>query len=145
MSGSKFTDRQTERELARLSVSAIKGDREEDKENPQTVLSNLAGHVDAKQGTAYLSQISFQVPGAHAFLQGTFNLIDYRSDLNGVLVTKGDVADATNGFKSSLVKAISPFFKKKSKAKIVPFKITRAYGETAISLNPGSKKKPQPD
>lgn len=145
VSGSKFTNRQTEREIARLSVSATKGDKEEDKENPPTVLSKLTGHVDAKEGIAHLSQISFQVPGAHAFLQGTFNLIDRYSDLTGVLVTKGDVADATNGFKSFLVKAITPFFKKERKAKIVPFKITGPYGKTAISLNLGSKKKQQPD
>lgn len=145
VAGSKFTDKQTERELARLSVSAVKGDKEEDKENPQTVLSNFTGHVEAKQGTAYLSQISFQVPGAHALLEGTFGLMDHNTNLHGVLVTKGDVADATNGFKSFLVKAISPFFKKKKHAKMVPFKITGPYGKTTISLNIGSKKKQQPD
>ncbi len=140
MAGSKFTDRQTERELARLSVSAIKGDKEEDKENPQTVLSNVTGGVSAEQGTAHLSQISFRVPGAHATLDGTFGLINHRVDLQGVLITKGDVADATTGFKSFLVKAISPFFKRKQHVKVVPFKITGPYGHTNISLNLSKKK-----
>ena len=141
MGGSKFTNKQTERELARLSVSAIKGDKEEDRENPQTVLSDVTGQVNAGQGTAHLSHISFQVPGAQASLEGTFGLIDHRANLHGVLVTKGNVSDATTGFKSFLVKAISPFFKKRRHAKIVPFKITGPYGKTSISLNLESKKK----
>jgi hypothetical protein len=140
MAGSKFTDKQTERELARLSVSAVKGDKEEDKENPQTVLSNVTGIVTAGQGTAHLSQISFRVPGAHATLDGTFGLINHRVDLQGVLLTKGDVSHATTGFKSFLVKAISPFFKKKRHVKRVPFKITGPYGKTSITLNLQSKK-----
>jgi hypothetical protein len=139
--GSKFTNRQTERELARLSVRAVKGDKDEDKENPQTVLSNLTGEVNAENGTAHLSQISFSVPGAHATLNGTFGLIDHRADFRGVLMTTGEVSDATTGFKSFLVKVISPFFKKKQHVKTVPFKITGPYGHTNVSLNLGSKKK----
>ena len=136
---SKFTDRQTERELARLSVSAIKGDKEEDRENPQTVFSDVAGQVNATDGVAHLSHISFSVPGAKALLSGTFSLMNYQTNLQGVLITKGNVADATTGIKSLFVKVLTPFFKKKHRVKAVPFKITGPYGHTSIALNPGSK------
>ncbi len=138
---SKFTDKQTERELARLSVSAVKGDKEEDRENPQTVLSDVTGQVNASDGIAHLLHVSFKMPGAQASLDGTYTLTDYRTNLYGVLVTTGNVSDATTGVKSVLVKVITPFFKKRHHAKVVPFKITGPYGKTSISLNPGSKKK----
>jgi hypothetical protein len=141
VAGSKFTSPRTERELARLSVSAVKGDKEENREDPQTVLSDLTGEVNAGNGTAHLSHISFRVPGAHAKVDGTFGLIDHRADLRGILITKGEVSDATNGFKSFLVKAITPFFRRKQHVKLVPFKITGPYGHTSVSLNLGSKKK----
>lgn len=136
---SKFTDRQMERELARLSVSAIEGDKEEDRENPQTVLSNVDGQVDATDGVARLSHVSFTVPGAKALLSGTFSLTNYNSNLSGLLITKGDVSDATTGIKSFLVKALTPFFRKRHHTKVVPFKISGPYGKTSIKLNPGSK------
>jgi len=136
---SQFTDRQTEQELARLSVSAVKGDKEEDRENPQTVLSDVAGQVNASGGVAHLSHVSFNVPGAKALLSGTFSLMNYQTNLQGLLITKGNVADATTGIKSLFVKVLTPFFKKKHRAKVVPFKITGPYGQTSIALNPGSK------
>jgi hypothetical protein len=135
-----FGDKATERELAKVSVSAIKGDKEEDREDPQTVLSNIKGQVEASGGVAHLSRLSFSVPGAHAKLTGTFNLDTYRSDMHGVLITNGEISDAATGMKSLFLKALTPFFKRKKHARIVPFKISGPYGQTSISLDLLSKK-----
>lgn len=136
-----FSDKETERELAKLSVSAIKGDKEEDREDPQAVLSDVKGQVEAAQGVAHLAGLSFSVPGAHATLDGTFNLNSYRSDMHGMLITNGEISDTATGVKSLLLKALTPFFKRKKHARIVPFKITGPYGHTAVSLDLTSKKK----
>jgi hypothetical protein len=99
------------------------------------VLSNLKGHVVLRDGIATLSNVSFSVPGAFARIYGTYSLIDYKVDLHGTLITTGKVADATSGFKAVLVKAITPFLKKRAKAKIVHFKITGKYQHTTVSLD----------
>ena len=135
-----FTDKSTEQELAKLSVSAIKGDKEEDRENPQTVLLNVKGSVEASRGTARVDRLSFDVPGAQATLSGTFSLSQYRSNMRGVLTTTGDVADATTGMKSMFLKVLTPFFKHHHQAKVVPFKLTGPLGNTVISLDLGAKK-----
>jgi hypothetical protein len=138
----KFTDKETEADVTRLSNSAEKK-RPSGSENPETVLSDLKGHAVATNGVARLSHLSFVVPGAKASLDGTYNLVNYKVDLHGILVTTGQPGDATTGFKSFIVKAISPFFKKRKSEKIVPFKMTGTYGNPTLSLDFGDKKKQQ--
>jgi hypothetical protein len=55
-------------------------------------------------------------------LTGTYNLVNYDIDLHGTLITDGSASAATTGFKSFLLKAASPFLKKKSGKQTVPFK-----------------------
>lgn len=136
----KFTDKATEADVTRLSNSADKKQKAQ-AEDPQTVLSDLKGHGVANNGVATLSHLSFAVPGAKASLNGTYNLLNYKVDLHGVLITTGQPGDATTGFKSFVVKAISPFFKKKNSEKVVPFKLTGKYGNVSCYLDLGAKKK----
>ena len=136
----KFTDKGTEADLTRLSESAKKKQKTE-AENPATVVSELKGHAVADQGIARLSNVSFRVPGASASIAGTYSLVNYKVDLHGTLITTGQPGDATTGFKSFLVKAISPFFKKRHSEKIVPFKLTGKYGDVKASLDLGYGRK----
>jgi hypothetical protein len=136
----KFTDKETEGDVSRLSDSAEKK-KTPKTEDPATVVSDLKGRAVTRNGIARLSHVSFTVPGARAKLEGTYNLMNYAIDLHGTLITTGQPGDATTGFKSFLVKAISPFFKKRHAAKIVPFKLTGKFGNINCSLDLGSKKK----
>jgi hypothetical protein len=65
----------------------------------------------------------------------------YEFELLGTLVTTGLAGYSTTGFKSFVVKAITPFFKKRHSEKVVPFKLTGKYGNVSCSLDLGSKKK----
>ena len=137
----KFTDKGTQGDITRLSDSADKHAKGEKQENPETVLSDLKGHGVATNGVAKLSSLSFTVPGASATLDGTYNLVDYKIDLHGVLTTTGQPSDATTGIKSFLCKALTPFFKRSHGEKVVPFKITGHFSNPAVDLDFGRKKK----
>ncbi|MBV8553893.1 MAG: hypothetical protein JOY54_21545 [Acidobacteriaceae bacterium] len=130
----KFSDTRTEQGFSKLSESAELGKRD-DSENSETVLSGLKGQLAAAGGLARLSDVEFLIPGAHAWLDGTYNLLNYQTDLTGVLITTGDVSKTETGFKSFLLRALTPFFRHKGHAKVVPFKITGPYGRTNISLD----------
>jgi AsmA-like protein len=140
ISGGKFLNPRTQKGIGKLSESAQKAKKLDSPEDPATVLSNLKGHVVAQGGIATLSNLSFSVPGAHARMHGTFGLIDHNVDLHGTLITTGKVGETTSGVKAVLVKAVTPLFKKRASAKIVPFKITGKYQHTTVSLDLGSKK-----
>ncbi len=142
--GGKFMNAHTQGDIGRLSESAEKAEKDEKgeaPENPATVVSNLKGHVAVQDGIATLSNLSFSVPGAFARMHGTYSLIDYRVDLHGTLVTRGKVSKATTGFKSLLVEAISPLFKRRASLKIVPFRITGSYRHTMVALDLGPKQR----
>lgn len=139
---SRFSDRQFEEGLAKLSHSAKQAEQKE-RENPATVLSHLKGQVSAANGLAHLSHVEFMIPGAHAWLNGTYSLLNYRTNLSGALITQGDVSKTQTGFKSILLKALTPFFRRKHHAKVVPFKITGPYGHTNVSLALGRHRPPR--
>lgn len=136
----KFANTQTESDLTRLSDSSRKH-RDGKPEPPATnVLSDLKGHGVAVNGVAILSHLSFRIPGAKAWIHGTYGLIDYKVDLHGTLLTSGSPSEATTGFKSFMVKVITPFFKKKRSEKLVAFKITGSYSKIDTSLDLGRGK-----
>jgi hypothetical protein len=67
-------------------------------------------------------------------VRGTYNLLNQRVDLQGTLDTEGSLSDAATGFKALLLKAITPLFKKDKSMRIVPFRITGAYGHTTLGI-----------
>jgi hypothetical protein len=131
----KFMNAKTERDLTRLSDSSEKRHAEATEQTSGDVLSNLRGHGAAANGMATLSDVFFAIPGASARLHGTYGLIGYRVNLHGSLLTTGNPSDAATGFKSFMMKVVTPFLKRKHSAKVVPFKITGSYSNIDVSLD----------
>jgi hypothetical protein len=77
------------------------------------VLSSLGGPVTIQNGVIATQSLLFQVPGAHVRLHGTFNLNDRSVHLIGTLKMDSGISYATTGWKSVLLKPLSPFFKRK--------------------------------
>ena len=81
-----------------------------------------------KDGTARFSELSFQVPGAAARMNGTYDLISEKIDLRGTLTTKQEVSKTTHGVKALFLKVLDPFLKNKSAGYVTPVKISGTYG-----------------
>ncbi len=129
-----FTDPTIQLPVNRLAESAHGETKDQEEANPATVLSDLKGHVTAKAGIAQLSSVSFTEPGTLAEVAGTYNLLNKTVNLKGVLHTNGKLADTTSGFKSVVLKALSPFIKKKSLT-VVPFTVTGTSSDPSFSLD----------
>ena len=134
MDGSRFTNPDTQHSIDRVSESAGGERKGAQNEDPRTVLSQLRGNIQVRNGISAISNASFEVPGAHATVRGTYNLLNQRVDLQGTLDTEGSLSDAATGFKALLLKAITPLFKKDKSMRIVPFRITGAYGHTTLGI-----------
>jgi hypothetical protein len=130
----RFTNPKVQEPVNRLAESARGESKDREEVDPATVLSNLKGNFSTKDGIAKLSRISFTEPGTLAEIEGTFNLVDKRLNLRGVLHTSGKLADTTSGFKSMVLKALSPFLKKKS-VTVVPFAITGTSTDPSFALD----------
>ena len=132
-----FTSPSTQQPLNKLSKSAEGEKKDQIEEDPRIMLSDVKAHVTAHNGVATLTDVTFSEPGAAARLQGTFNLQTMMVDLHGVLSTTGKLSDSASGFRAFLVKAITPFYKKKAKLTVIPFHITGPLGHTTVGLDIG--------
>jgi hypothetical protein len=130
----RFTNQGVQGPLNTLTQSGRGENKKQEAEDPETVLSKLGGQVVAKNGVATLSKVSFSAPGTRAQLQGTYNLLDRKVDLHGVLYTNGKLSDTTSGFKALVLKAVGPFLKKKS-VTVVPFAIGGTSSNPTFALD----------
>jgi len=137
--GGRFTDPTVQMPVNRLAESAHGETKDQEEVDPATVLSNLKGHVSANGGIAKLSKVSFTEPGTLAEIEGTYNLVDKKLNLRGVLHTSGKLADTTSGFKAVVLKALGPFIKKKS-ITVVPFAITGTPSDPSFALDLDAKR-----
>ena len=135
----RFTNPKVQDPVNRLAESAGHETKHQQESDTDTVLSNLKGHVFADGGIAKLSRVSFTEPGTLAEIEGTFNLVDKNLNLRGLLRTSGKLSDTQSGFKSVVLKAVSPFLKKKS-ITVVPFIITGTSSNPSFALDLDGKR-----
>ncbi len=131
-----FTKPQAQQAVNELSDSArgLKVNKGIAGEDGPMTLSDLSGHFSARGGLATLSQIHFTIPGGHAVMSGTYNLLNENIHCSGVLRTTGNVSDTTSGVKAVMLKVLVPFLKKRS-VTVVPFVITGTVQHPNFGLN----------
>ena len=137
-----FSKPSTQQDVNQLSAGA-QGEKqkgEKQKDDPETVLSDLTGQAELRQGIARFSDLSFGVPGAAARMDGTFNLINSKVDLHGQLQVDTKISNTETGAKALLLKAVEPFFKKKKKGEIIPVRISGTYSHPSFGLDLDDKK-----
>jgi hypothetical protein len=131
----RFTSSATQGSIDAISKSAQGETKKEEESDPRTILSKLHGNIQLRNGTAALSAMNFEVTGADAVVHGTYNLLNQRVDLDGTLDTRGQLSDATAGFKSVVLKAVLSLSKKESSVRVIPFHITGSYGNTSLGID----------
>ena len=127
----RLTDAATEQKLSDFSERAqgVKQDDDED------VLSSLSGDVTVQDGVLSASRITFDVGGAEANMNGTFNFKNRNVNLAGQVKMDTDITHVTTGFKSFLLKPLVPFTKKKSAGAVIPIAVTGGPGHYKVAQN----------
>jgi hypothetical protein len=144
IAGGEFTKPSVQSDVDNLSErarGAKPADKPED-EDPDRVISGLAGHVELREATATLNDLFFVVPGADAQMHGTYNLESEAVDLHGTLKTDAEFSKMTGGFKSVLLKPFNVFFKRKHAGAVVPVHLVGTYAKPEVGLDlpvPGQK------
>ena len=121
---------------AHLEELSERAEAEKD-DAPESVVSDLKGHVILREGTATFSNLSFSVPGAVARLHGTYSLITRKINLRGKVLMKANLPQATSGVKSFLLKIINPLLKKNHHGgAVVPVQVTGIYPHPIYKTDP---------
>jgi hypothetical protein len=139
IAGGMFSAPSTQKGVDQLSAGA-RGEPEKDRSDPETALTDLNGQINLLAGTATFSDLSFRVPGAHARMNGTYNLLNYKIDLRGRIRVDTEISNTSSGSKAFLLKMMNPFFKKKRKGEVVPVRISGTYDHPTFGLDLDDKR-----
>ena len=129
----RFTREQVQQNVNKLSERA-RGDKDND---PESVLTNLKGHLLLQRGVARLTNGEFAVPAAVAEFGGTCDMLSRGLNMQGHLRMKATVSQATTGLKSVLLKVMVPFFRnrKRSAGSDVPVKLAGTISHPQIGVD----------
>ena len=107
----------------------------------QTVTSDFRGDFHLDHGLVTFQKLGFKVPGVSVILDGTYGLESAKLDFQGTAQLEGKLSQATTGFKSFLLKAADPFFKKGNAGAVLPIKIAGTSSSPSFGLNLKQAKK----
>jgi hypothetical protein len=140
--GGQFTKTSRQKDVDTFSENA-RGAKKDDKledEDPERVISNLAGHVELRDATATFGNLSFDVPGAFAEMHGTYDLESEAVDLHGTLRTDAELSEMSHGIKSVLLKPFDVFFKRNHVGAVLPVHLIGTYHAPEFGLDLPAKK-----
>jgi hypothetical protein len=104
--------RETQIKVNELSARAQQKRVDHPTEAPEVVTS-LSSEVKIEKSVAHLTRVYFEVPGARARVQGSYNLDNHQVDLRGNLWTDATLSQDTTGIKAMFLKPVDPLFKRK--------------------------------
>jgi len=114
-----------------------------DADDPENVVLNLRGHVEVRDGVAKFTTLSFNVPGASAHMDGSYDLLNQQIDFHGMLKTDAQLSQETTGIKSALLKPLDPLFKRKKAGAAVPVEMTGTYQDPHFGFDAVGEIKPK--
>lgn len=112
-------------------------------DDPENVVLNLRGHVELRDAVAKFTTLTFNVPGASARMDGTYNLLNQQIDFHGMLKTDAELSQETSGIKSALLKPLDPLFKRKKAGAAIPVKMTGTYRDPQFGFDVVGEVKPK--
>ena len=98
-----------------------------DAQDPANIVSDVHGHTVVRSGVANFDNLSFIVPGAHAEMKGTYDLIAQGINFHGFLKTDASFSRTAGGIKSVLLKPFDLFFRKNTGGAEIPVHMTGTY------------------
>jgi hypothetical protein len=98
-------------------------------------ISSMQGHLRLNHGIAEFSDLTFDVEGASAHLNGSYQLAGEHLDLHGQMWMEATLAQTATGMKAFFLKAAEPFFRSKHGGAVVPIKITGTRADPQFGLD----------
>jgi hypothetical protein len=120
MDSAHFSELNVQEKVNELSH---RGEGKPEESDQDTVASDFKGAFKLNKGVITLSGLSFVVPGVSVDLSGTYGLLNSEMDFRGTARLVAKVSQTTTGWKSVLLKAVDPIFKRKNVGAEIPLRI----------------------
>jgi AsmA-like C-terminal region len=100
-------------------------------------LSNMQGHLRLTNGAAEFWNLAFDLEGASAQLNGSYQVASEQLDLHGELAMNAKLSQTSGVRKGFLLKVVDPFSRGKDGGPRVPIRITGTRSDPQFSLDRG--------
>jgi AsmA-like C-terminal region len=98
-------------------------------------IASIQGQVRLDNGVAQFSDLAFDLDGASARLNGSYQLASERLDLHGEVWLDAKLSQTATGAKAFFLKAAQPFFRSKRAGSRIPIKVTGTRSDPQFALN----------
>jgi AsmA-like C-terminal region len=98
-------------------------------------IASVQGHVRLDNGVAQFSDLAFDLDGASARLNGSYQLASERLDLHGEVWIEAKLSQTATGAKAFFLKAAQPFFRSKHAGSRIPIKVTGTRSDPQFALD----------
>lgn len=130
----QFSELNVQKKVNELSH---RGEGNPDDADAPTVASDFHGKFTLHEGVLELRDLSFNVPGVAIALHGKYGLEDQSLHFRGTAKLDAKLSQTTTGFKSTMLKALDPFFKKKGSpaGAVIPIAISGTKDKPIFGLD----------
>jgi AsmA-like C-terminal region len=130
-----FTDPKVQDKVDMLSLRA-QGEPKEARPGAKDVDSQMDGKFQMADGLLHFSDLHYALPGARVNLTGIYSLDGQSFDFDGKVLTDATLSQmVASPWASFLLKAVSPFFKKKGGGAEFPVSISGTQAEPKFGLD----------
>jgi hypothetical protein len=114
-----------------------RGEGHPDDADAPTVASNFHGRFSLDRGVLELHDLGFIIPGVTIALNGQYGLQTQALRFQGTAALAAKLSQTTTGFKSTLLKALDPLFKKKGSTAgaVIPITISGTKEKPSFGLD----------
>jgi hypothetical protein len=102
--------------------------------NAGSGISDLKGQFRLASSILSFRNLTFEVEGASVNLDGKYGLLSEQVDFHGKLRMNAKLSQTTTGFKSFILKAVDPFFRKHNATEL-PIKVTGDRSHPSFGLD----------
>ena len=132
ISSARFSQLDIQRIVASLSR---RGSGHPEAASCGSVASDFAGKFVLVEGVMTLSNLTFKVPGASVYLDGTYALHDQAIDFQGSLRLQATLSQLTTGRKAAFLRIFDKLFEKRGAGTFVPFRVTGTVSDPHFALD----------
>lgn len=112
-----------------------RGSGKPEESEADTVASDFSGQFALDNGVMAFEKLAFHVPGIGISLDGRYVLANEQLDFHGTARLEAKLSQTTTGFKSFLLKAVDPLFKRKNAGTVVPIAIGGTAAKPSFGLD----------
>jgi AsmA-like C-terminal region len=122
--GAEFNDAQMQQKVDAMSMRAQGKPRLANAQDAEVVASSISGKFSQADGVVEVSELTYQMPGAQAQMEGKVELVGSTFEFHGKVRTEATASQMTTGWKSLLLSPFDKLLKKDGAGLELPIKVT---------------------